>query len=299
MKDQSVQYNSLMKLLVTHASPDIDAICSVWLFKRFDAEHFAESKIAFVRAGNTLSKEEQQRLGFLDEDVVHVDTGNGEFDHHQAERGMERMCASQLTFDHLVKIHPEFKDDWALQKIVEYVLVDDHFEDYFFPEPASEHYLFALRGILHGLETAQLHDDDSQVNFGMKCFDGIYATLNERKNAMDIFETGKQFDTIWGKGVAFETANQSVLRYAQLRGFNLVIQKDPKIGNIRIKAAPKPEIDLTQLHKKVVEADPKGTWFFHEGRHMLLNSWRKNTADVPTKLTLDQAIELAKSCTAA
>lgn len=234
-------------------------------------------------------------MGFAEHAVTHVDTGSGEFDHHQVDRAMERTCAAKLVFDHIAELHPELKDDWALLQIVEYVLVDDHFEDYFFPDAASERYLFSFRGMLHGFEFAQLHDDDSQLNFGMRALDGIYATLKERKNAMDNFDQGKQFDTVWGKGIAFETSNQSVLRYAQLRSFDLVIQKDPKMGNVRIKAAPKPEIDLTPLHKKVLEKDTKGTWFFHEGKHMLLNSWRKNSKDVPTPLTLDEVIELAKS----
>ncbi|HZZ98352.1 MAG TPA: chromate resistance protein ChrB domain-containing protein [Candidatus Saccharimonadia bacterium] len=286
-----------MKLLVTHATPDIDAIASVWLLKRFEGEHFADAKVVFVRAGGSLSKEEQDRLGFGGFEAIHVDTGSGEFDHHQAERGMTRTCATELVYKHLAAKHPEVKNNWALQQIVEYVLIDDHFEDYFWPDAASERYLFTLRSILHGHEYLQLHDDDEQLNFGMKCLDGIFASLKERRNAMDIFADGKQFDTIWGRAIAFETPNQSVLRYAQLRGFNLVIQRDPKIGNVRIKAAPRPEIDLTQLHKKVLEADTKGTWFFHEGRHMLLNTWRKGGKDVPTPLTLDQVIAIAKSCT--
>lgn len=287
-----------MKLLVTHNSPDIDAITSVWIFKRFDAEHFADAKVQFVRAGGALSKESQGQLGLtVPPEIVHVDTGNGEFDHHQAERGMQRTCASELVYNDVVKTHPELKDDWSLRQIVEYALMDDHFEDYFFPDAAAERYLFGLRGILHGFESAQLHDDDAQLNFGMKCLDGIYASLNERKHAMDIFATGIQFDTMWGRAIAFETSNQSVLRYAQLRGFELVLQRDPKIGNIRIKAAPKPEIDLTPLYKKIIGSDQEGTWFFHEGRHMLLNTWRKNSNDVPTKLTLEQVIALAKMCT--
>jgi hypothetical protein len=286
-----------MQLLVTHATPDIDAITSVWLFKRFDGERFADAKVTFVRAGETLTHEAQEQLGYAGAQVTHVDTGNGEFDHHQAERGMKRTCASEIIYHHLSLQHPDLKENWALQQIIEYVLMDDHFEDYFWPDAASERYLFTLRGILHGHENLQLHDDDEQLNFGMKMLDGIYASLRERRNAMDIFSEGKQFDTMWGRAIAFETSNQSILRYAQLRGFNLVIQKDPKIGNIRIKAAPRPEIDLTPLHKAILAADHTGTWFFHEGRHMLLNSWRKGSKDVPTPLSLDQAIAIAKSCT--
>ncbi len=40
-----------MPLIVTHLAPDLDAIASVWLLTRFDAQHFAGSRLAFVSAG--------------------------------------------------------------------------------------------------------------------------------------------------------------------------------------------------------------------------------------------------------
>ncbi|OGJ22592.1 MAG: hypothetical protein A2804_00735 [Candidatus Pacebacteria bacterium RIFCSPHIGHO2_01_FULL_46_10] len=283
-----------MKLLVTHHAPDIDAITSVWLLKRFDPQQYADAKILFVDAGKKLPVTVREEHNAHEEDITHVDTGEEKFDHHQTDRGMQRVSAASLVYDDLIARHPELKDDWALQQVAEYAVADDHFEDYFWPEASHERYLFTLRWILHGLEYTQLHDDDSQTVFGMKCLDGIYASLKERKRAMEVMDEGIEFSTKWGKGIGLLTSNQAVLRYAQMKGFNLVIQKDPRQGNIRIKAAPLPGIDLTALHETILKKDTKGSWFFHKGRHMVLNGSQK-ISQKPSPLSLEEVIEIAKN----
>lgn len=285
-----------MKLLVTHHAPDIDAITSLWIFKRFYAQEFANAKLAFVNAGETIHPSVAHDFGITSEDdIVHVDTGLGEFDHHQKERGMLRVCASSLVFDYVCLIYPNQKENRALQAIVEFANVDDHFESYFWPEADHDRYLFTLRSILHGLEFTHLHDDESQALFGMKCLDGIYASLEEKYRAEKEMEKGILFDTVWGKGIAIETGNQGVLKQAQLKGYNLVIQKDPKYGNVRIKAAPLKEIDLTPLYEKILAKDSKGSWFFHAGKHMVLNGSNKTTQK-PSPLSLQEVMTLASSC---
>lgn len=283
-----------MKLLVTHKAPDTDAITSVWLFKRFDAQDFANAKVAFVSAGDVIDAMHAQELGTTSpEDIVHVDTGLGEFDHHQEERGMQRICASSLVYDFLKEKHPELKDNKALQAIVEYANVDDHFEAYYWPEPNHDRYLFMFRSILHGLEYTHYHDDDSQLTFGMRCLDGMYASLEEKYRAEEEIKKGIVFDSIWGKAIAIKTANQGVLKQAQIEGYNLVIQKDLKRGNIRIKAAPLKEIDLTPLYEKIKEKDNEGSWFFHAGKHMVLNGSSK-TSQKPSPLMLEEVIAFVK-----
>lgn len=288
-------YDGAMKLLVTHHAPDIDAITAIWLFKRFDSQNFADAKIAFVDAGETIDPSIAKEHGVESmDDVVHVDTGMGELDHHQKERGMQRICASSLVLDRLLGKHSELKENPAVKAIVEFANVDDHFEAFFWPEAGHDRHLFMLRGILHGLEFTHLHDDDSQTSFGMRCLDGIYASLQEKYRAEKEIRKGVEFETIWGKAIGIETGNQGVLKQAQLQGYNLVIQKDPKYGNIRIKAAPLPEIDLTPLYKKILEKDTIGSWFFHAGKHMVLNGSNKATQK-PSPLSLQEVMEIAKS----
>ena len=73
--------------------PDLDAISSVWLLKKFDSE-FENAEVKFVPAGTTY----QNKVVDSDPDVVHVDTGLGRFDHHQSE---DRICAAELVFNYL------------------------------------------------------------------------------------------------------------------------------------------------------------------------------------------------------
>jgi len=285
-----------MKLLVTHRAPDIDAITSLWIFKRFHTQEFADAKFAFVDAGNQISSQEAEELGFSPEDVIHTDTGFTDFDHHQPEMGGKRVCAASLVYDFVANIHPEVKNDWALQQIVEYALIDDHFENYHWPEASQPRYLFGFRGVLQGLEYTGLHNDDSQVAFGFKYLDGVYAALRLRYKAMkELEQHGKAFTSIWGKSIGVLSANNEVIRYAQLVGYSLVIQKDPHKGNVRIKTAPLPEMDLTCLYEKIQEKDKKGRWYFHPSKHMLLNGSTRAT-HAPSPLSLDEVVTLAKSC---
>ncbi len=91
-----------MKLLVTHHAPDIDAITSVWLLKRFDSQQYADAKILFVDAGKKLTVAVREEHNASEQDVTHVDTGEGEFDHHQTDRGMQRVSAASLVYDDLI-----------------------------------------------------------------------------------------------------------------------------------------------------------------------------------------------------
>src|SRR5690349_2959409 len=118
-----------MKLLVTHRAPDLDAIASVWMLRRFDARNFADAKLYFVNAGETIDLRTAADLGFSPEEITHTDTGKGQFDHHQAERGMLRVCATSLVYDYVCHIHPELGQDEALKYVSEFVTQIDHFEE--------------------------------------------------------------------------------------------------------------------------------------------------------------------------
>ena len=77
-------------------------------------------------------------------------------------------------------------------------------------------------------------------------------------------------------------------------GYVLVIRKDPKKGYVRIKAVPKPDIDLTHFYELLQEKDSNATWFLHASKHMILNGSSKNPDMKPTTLTLNQIIEIVR-----
>ena len=104
-----------MKIIVTHSSPDWDAITSVWLLKRFLSD-WSEAVVEYVPAGSRLqgallgndpAKRDvlslrQAVIENIDGDeVIHVDTGLGPLDHHQIES--DAVSAASLTWEYIKK----------------------------------------------------------------------------------------------------------------------------------------------------------------------------------------------------
>lgn len=125
-----------MKIIITHASPDLDAITSVWLIKKF-LPGWNEAEVQFVPAGGRLARgpaapsshptsskkssvlpadflraldgtpsgrvtprDPIEKIG--DNEVIHVDTGLGPLDHHQT--ASDEICAASLTWDYIKKV---------------------------------------------------------------------------------------------------------------------------------------------------------------------------------------------------
>lgn len=290
-------YNGLMPvsrpLIVTHHAPDLDAIAATWLLKRFDAQHFADAKIGFVNPGEKMNLEQAEEFGSQLHEITYVDTGFGQFDHHQPDRAMQKVCAATLVLEHVCDLHPDEKDNLALQAVVKHVNEIDHFEEINWPEPQSERYLFMIQELIRGHEYTDPHNDESQLHFGFQCLDNAYASLTQHFKALEIIRIkGQEIPIQGGKALALSTRNDDVIKVAQKQGYLLVIRKDPKLGSIRIKARPDSALDLTQLYQRILAADKTGTWFFHGSGKMLLNGSQKNRDQQPSPLTLEQIIVL-------
>lgn len=288
------------KLIVTHHAPDLDAIGSVWVLKRFDAQHYASARVTFVNPGQQLSTDEAAELGYSDPKLItHVDTGLGEFDHHQPERGNQFICATSLVFDHACRIHPELVEDAALQQIVEFITEIDHFGEIYWPEPSHPRYAFMLPEIIRGVESTEPHDDDSQLQFGLRALDFAYANLTLVLKAASLIEEKGQPFTLIAQNqpvdcLAIATENDETIKVAQKQGFHLVIRKDPQEGNVRIKARPDSSFDLQPLHDKILTKDTVGTWYYHPSGKMLLNGSSKHRDQKPSPLSLEELIQLAQ-----
>ena len=281
-------------LIVTHHAPDLDAVSAVWLLKRFDANKFKEAQVAFVNPGDTIT---QIELGQLDnpEEVVHVDTGLGEFDHHQPDRARTSICAASLVMEYLVNKYPDLGRDSALVSLVNFVSEIDHFGEIFWPEADSDRYAFMIHELIKGVEFQKDHDDFKQLEFGMQCLDSAYAILKDLVKARSIIQKkGIAFGLKKGQGMAIETRNDAVIKLAQKMGYTLVVRKDDEEGHIRIKARPDSEIDLKPLYEKIKKIDQKGTWFYHHSGKMLLNGSNKHRNQTPSPLSLHQVVKMIK-----
>jgi len=288
--------NNQRKLIVTHHAPDLDAIGSVWLLKRFDTQKYGTAKIAFVDPGKTISLEEaEQDYNCQLHQVTHVDTGLGEFDHHQPEKASKDICAATLVYDYLCEKYPNLLNDMALKEIINYIVQVDHFGEIYWPESKETRFVFSIQELIRGHEHTDPHDDDSQLHFGMEALDYAYAAMVQRLKAEEIIETKSIIFPIKNaECLAVETRNDEVLKLSQLKGYAMAIRKDSEYGHIRIKVRPDADFNLDQLNEEIKKIDQTGTWFYHASGKMLLNGSIKNRNQKASPLSLEQVIELVK-----
>jgi len=267
-------------------SPDLDAVTSAWMVKRF-MPGFADAIPTFVPAGQTYKKAPPDS----DPDIIHTDTGLGKFDHHQSN---EFVCATSKVFDHLKNRGVLKKNDVEpLRRIADFVTKIDHFKEIDFPDPTSDLYDFCLYRFMDGLKP-HLKDDLKIFEFGSTALEGILQVIRNKIFAEREIKEGYVFNSFCGKSLALESSNEETLKLSLMMGYDLVVRKDHEKGFVRIKTAPRDDLDLTPLYPLLQKADPKATWFLHASRHMLLNGSSKNPTTVPSVLPLKKVIEIIK-----
>ena len=277
-----------MKTIVTHFSPDIDAVTACWLIKRYFSE-WGTAKIEFVAAGSTLDKEQPD----VNPEIIHVDTGMGKFDHHQAN---EYNSASLLVFDFLVKKNlVKDKSLAALQRMINQINDFDHFSESSFPDPTHDRYEFMLHKIIEAGLKNKLKDDFLITETIFNLLDVVFNIFFKKVLAEDEINQGIVFESKWGKCLAVSGKNEEVVKLGLKSGFKLVIKKDPDKGSIRIKTMPDKRFDLEPIYKEIIKKDKIGSWFLHISHNMLLNSSAKNPNFIATKLSLKEVIEIIKS----
>lgn len=284
-----------MKTIITHIAPDVDAVTSVWLLKRF-LPGWEKADVGFVVAGKTMNDDPPD----ADPEILHVDTGMGTLDHHQTD---EYTCAAKRTMEYISKQITDNKKqkkkhnfpDEALERLVEVVNDIDHFKEASYPNPAADFYDFGLVGILDGWKLIFAQENEKIVELSLLLLDGIYKKFQDKVWAQEeIKVNGVEFETAWGKGMAVETVNDEVVRMAQRMGYTLAIRKDPKKGFVRIKTLPDSPADLTHTYQKLKKLDPDATWFLHASKRMLLNGSVKNPDSRPSKMTLREIVDVVK-----
>src|SRR5215469_15580839 len=122
-----------MKIIVTHMSPDWDAITSVWLLKKY-LSGWQTAEVKFVPAGQRLGgyaarTDAIEKIG--EDELIHVDTGLGPLDHHQTQD--KNVSAASLTWEYVKsqfdKAHDKMTSEHieAVSRIVKVVVAIDHF----------------------------------------------------------------------------------------------------------------------------------------------------------------------------
>lgn len=300
-----------MKIIVTHTAPDWDAIGSVWLIKKY-LPSWQDAAVEFVPAGTRKAQcighsaeDEKDPVEIVGKDeIIHVDTGLGPLDHHQTSD--QKVCAATRTWDYvrmqITLAGDEMKEEHvqAVSRIVNIILQDDHFREVFWADPMADYHEFSLIGALEGLKIAYPDDDQRYIEFGIECLNAQVHNFESRIWAeKEIEEKGISFRIKAGKAMAFETVNDGVLKLAQKMGNLLVVRKDPRKDYVRIKVRPASskddDLDLTLAYEELSKMDPEATWFLHVSKKMLLNGTPKNPNMIPSKLSLEQIIDVLKS----
>ncbi len=279
-----------MKKIITHINPDLDAVTSVWLIKRF-LPGWKEAEIGFVEA--TASG---QKMPGVDEnpDVLYVDVGRGKLDHHQTG---EYLSAAKLCFDYILAVRKDQPfsplEQEALRKMVAVVTQIDNASDLNWEEITQTRYQFYLHTLIDGLRG--LAETDQQViEFGFRALDAVLLNLKHKIKAEEELKEGIEFQTRWGKGIAIESGNKHVLWTGEILGFALVVKKDPKEGGVQIYARPDSKVDLTEAYNRFRKMDLHSDWFLHATKRVLLNEASVNPSMRPTKLSLKEIIEVLK-----
>lgn len=298
-----------MKIIVTHISPDWDAITSVWLLKKY-LSGWQDATIKFVPAGQGLNNTDPKVYSsesiieqYGDDEVIHVDTGLGPLDHHQTQD--KDISAASLTWEYVQRSLKKAGDNLtdlhkgAVSRVIKFVVDTDHFKEVFWADPAADYHEFTLLGLMDGLKYHKPGQDIFYVDFGIQCLEAMVADFENRIWAeQEINEKGIKFETRFGPGIGFETLNDTVLKLAQKMGYVVVIRKDPRKGYIRIKTLPDKHgekgADLTLIYEQLKKIDPQATWFLHVSKKMLLNGTPKNPKMIPTKLSLIDIIKVVE-----
>lgn len=273
-----------MKKIITHINPDLDAVASVWLIKRF-LPGWQEAAVDFVAAEKIKGVDD-------DPDVLYVDVGWGKLDHHQTG---QPTSAAKLCWQYLSK-----KRDFseveakAIKELVTVVTQVDNAGELYWSEVRKPRFYFYLQAILSNLR-GLARTDKQVLNFGMEALEAVLLGLKNRLTVQTEFSQGIKFELPGGwRGVAVTTSNERILWEGEARGYAVVVRQDPKSGGVRVYCRPDNDIDLTKVYNKVRQLDPQSDWFLHASKKLLLNESRVNPKMQPTKLSLEEIIEILK-----
>jgi hypothetical protein len=186
------------------------------------------------------------------------------------------------------------KHEAALERLVKLVVAIDNFDDFYWPESSDDRHDLGLAELINNLKISGKLNDKELVYQGMLLLDAALTGLMIKIKAEEEIKTGQVFTSRWGKAVGLISKHSLVTKLAQKLGYSVIVVLDPKTGFASIKSQPKDEIDLEPVYKRLLTADPNASWFFHQSRHIIVSGSRHNPAVRPTRLSLEELIDLVK-----
>jgi hypothetical protein len=198
-------------IIVTHTSPDMDAIGAVWLLQRFAG--FDEANVAFVNTGNPDPSVTTAADAVVDTGRVY-DPGNWRFDHHQLPgRAATDTCAARQVYFHL----DDAADVGFIYPLVALIHAGDSGSAY-----AAQSRQLGIHALLSAYK-AERHTDAEILEFGFSLLDRIAAGLRAQAEAREAIDRHRVYESGDGLIVALKDAPQDCSSAAIARGARLVL----------------------------------------------------------------------------
>ena len=106
---------------------------------------------------------------------------------------------------------------------------------------------------------------------------------------------GEIFDSVYGKGIAFNSENSKLRRLVYKKGYDIFLFKDQKTGYAGFKADGYSDINFSNLYYRIKEIEPDADWFLHSSKQLLLCGSSKAPQKKLTKLSLNQLVEIIQN----
>ncbi len=260
--------------IVGHLAPDLDCLVAIWILVRFGGVE--NPNLAFVPAGRTLNDEPVDQ----DAGIIHVDTGGGRFDHHQnADRSLS---AAELVRRSYAPC------DESLARLVEHVTRLDHAD---VVDPGAGSFCFTINDLIAGYNLLFPRHPGHVARMMLPNFDAWYAHEQRQIRLADAFDRRWEFITRWGLGIAMQSDEGGSSRLAYSHGAVLYAYRDGR-GNMGIAAQSRSDVDLEPVYVDLKRLDARADWYLHPNRRMLLCGTAKAPPREPSRLTLEELVDV-------
>jgi hypothetical protein len=258
--------------IVGHLAPDLDCLTAIWIYMRFAGAVGAD--LAFVPAGTTLNNLPAD----ADPSIIHVDTGNGRFDHHRP--GAQAACAAELVRR---SVRP---DDRALERMVRQVGQLDAAS-----APAGAQGYFGINALIGGYNLLFPNRPHHVAYAMLPNLDAWYEHEVRQLRLEVAFERRLEFETPWGLGIAMESEDGGSSKLAYGRGAVLYAYRDGH-GWMGVAAQARSDVDLSPVYLDLRTLDTGADWYLHPNKRLLLCGTPKAPPQIPSRLTLEELVRV-------
>ncbi|MCK4817377.1 chromate resistance protein, partial [bacterium] len=201
-------------MIITHVNPDFDCVVATWLLKRFCG--MDDEEIRFLKFNETVTT--------IPEDVIFVDIGKRDFDHHHRK---DFVSAATLILEKF-----NLNNNTVLKQLADIARRIDHG----LSDKKTEGLLNFIN-IISGLNKLYPHDPLKVMKISFECLDAIYERGSQLVYIKEEFQKGIKFCTKWGNGIGIETHIREIRGYCHRKGYIVFVYLDP-VTQYRGFAAP-------------------------------------------------------------